>query len=92
MLFYKDKDGFETLFSEFGNSMVYPNETRAKAEHARTLNKIEDLLDPMVIYKTKGFFIRKIERVKPVSNLKEHERTLMIQIKNTLFFRKVSIA
>lgn len=91
-IFYKDKDGFELPLTEYGEFVVYPNETKAKPALERLKTTLSDLLNPRITYRTvrKGFFKKEVEEIKPPYMPQWQRENLELQLK-TIFIKRVGV-
>lgn len=90
-IFYKDKDGFDLLMQDENQMMVYPSKNSAKSALSKHLEKIENILNPKIIYKNEGsFFKKKMVKITP-PQLSEWVRNELIQKKNTAFLKAINI-
>lgn len=88
--FYKDKDGYETILTEFGQFVVYPNEHQAQMALVKIQAQITDTLNPRHEYKTSGFLRKTVVKIEP-TQVPDHQRALYTQILNTAYVRRVQI-
>lgn len=90
---WTDKDGFELPLTEFGIIGVFPNKTRAHSAKVALEEKINDLLNPRVIYsrKTPWYSFKKFEKPEPPMTLPEYRIQELTQQKNTLSVKAIKL-
>ena len=94
-VFYKDKDGFDTLAQsgDFGQCLLYSEKREASKSLIEFRNKLFDTLNPRIEYviKHRGFFKKPYEVAKRPDYLSDWEKSELRQKLNTLFIKQIQI-
>ncbi|ADG35988.1 hypothetical protein Acj61p023 [Acinetobacter phage Acj61] len=90
-VFYKDKDGYEILVQDEDRMLVFPNKAVASAQCAKYVEKVINILNPVIKYKKVrvSIFRSKMEMIEP-PKLEDWVRQELVQKSRTCFVKQIT--
>lgn len=90
-VFYKDKDGYELLVQDEDTMLVFPTRGIAQAKSARYVEKVVNILNPIIEYRKvrTGLWRHEMELIEP-PKLEDWVRQELIQKSRTCFVKPIT--